>query len=93
MRKSPLAVAVAAFGLIVAAIPTHAADVAAGQKLFQGTCAGCHQLKSYAGKSSGELETEIKGIVAGTTTHPKKLTLSDGDVSNVSAYISANEPK
>jgi cytochrome c553 len=48
---------------------------------------------SAAGKSDAELETELKGIVAGTTKHPKKLTLSDTEVANVAAYIASNEPK
>jgi mono/diheme cytochrome c family protein len=78
-------------------IPVYAADTgadsAAGQKTFQGACAGCHQLKGYAGKSETELETAIKGIVAGTVKHPKKLTLSATDIANVATYISSNEPK
>lgn len=76
-----------------ACVPTYAADSEAGQKTFEGTCAACHKLKSYAGKSDAELETNIHGIIAGTTKHPKKLTLSDADVANVAAYISSNEPK
>jgi mono/diheme cytochrome c family protein len=76
-----------------ACVSTYAADSDAGQKTFQGTCAACHKLKSYAGKSDAELETRIHGIIAGTTKHPKKLTLTDADVANVAAYISSNEPK
>jgi len=77
-----------------ALLPVHAADSAAGQKTFQsGGCAMCHQLKSYAGKSEAELQTEIEGIVAGKVKHPKKLTLSGDDIANVAAYIAANEPK
>jgi mono/diheme cytochrome c family protein len=76
-----------------ACVPTYAADSDAGQKTFQGPCADCHKLKSYAGKSDAKLETKIHGIIAGTTKHPKKLTLTDADVANVAAYISSNEPK
>jgi mono/diheme cytochrome c family protein len=79
--------------LFAVVLPTHAADSAAGQKTFSGTCAACHQLKSYAGKSDADLETAIKGIVAGTVKHPKKLTLNETDIANVAAYISSNEPK
>jgi mono/diheme cytochrome c family protein len=79
--------------LFSAVHPVDAADSAAGQKTFAGICAGCHQLKSYAGKSDADLETAIKGIVAGTVKHPKKLTLNETDIANVAAYISANEPK
>ncbi len=87
-----LAVTVLLAGL-VASIPVHAADSAAGQATFTGTCAACHKLQSYAGKSETELQTEIKGIVAGTVKHPKKLTLSADDIANVAAYIASNEPK
>jgi mono/diheme cytochrome c family protein len=80
-------------GGILSGIPVYAADSAAGQTTFAGTCAACHKLQSYAGKSEAELQTEIKGIVAGTVKHPKKLTLSADDVANVAAYISANQPK
>ena len=71
----------------------YAADSAAGQKIYQSACAGCHQLKSYAGKSEADLQAKLKGIVAGTVKHPKKLTLSADDIDNVSAYISSNAPK
>jgi mono/diheme cytochrome c family protein len=81
------------FGWLLACIPVYAADSAAGQKTFAGTCAACHKFQSYAGKSETELQTEIKGIVAGTVTHPKKLTLSADDIANVAAYIAGNEPK
>jgi mono/diheme cytochrome c family protein len=95
MRIAPF-VAVAALGLLAllaAGASANGADSAAGQKIFAGTCTACHQLKSYAGESETELETEVKGIVAGTIKHPKKLTLSDTDAANVAAYISGNQPK
>ncbi len=84
---------IAAAGLLSALavyIPVRAADTAAGQKTFEGTCAACHKMKSYAGKSEAELETELKGIVAGTVKHPKKLTLSPDEITNVATYISSN---
>jgi mono/diheme cytochrome c family protein len=92
MTSAPI-IAAAALGLLATGLPAYAADSAAGQKIFAGTCAACHQLKSYAGKSDAELETEVKGIVAGTIKHPKKLTLSDSDAADVAAYISSNQPK
>jgi mono/diheme cytochrome c family protein len=84
---------IAGLALLAAAIPAYPADTAAGQKTFEGTCAACHQFKSYAGKSEAELQTDLQGIVGGTIKHPKKLTLSATDIANVSAYIFANEPK
>ena len=70
-----------------------AADSAAGQKIFVTTCAGCHKLASYAGKSESLLETQLQGIVAGTIKHPKKLTLSADEIANVATYIASTEPK
>ena len=93
MNMTRIVRALAVCTAIAACVPTYAADREAGQKTFQGTCAACHKLKSYAGKSDAELETKIQGIIAGTTKHPKKLTLSDADVANIAAYISSNEPK
>ena len=92
-KKAWIIAAVTLLPCLVASIAASAADSAAGQKTFATTCAGCHQLKSYAGKSDAELETELKGIVGGTVKHPKKLTLSADDITNVEAYISSNEPK
>ena len=93
MKNAPLTAAVSVVCLLVMSYSSHAADSAAGQKTFQTACAGCHQFKSYGGKSSADLQVAIKGIVAGTVKHPKKLTLSDADVANVAEYIAANEPK
>ncbi len=92
MKTTRTIAAAAVLGWLVS-IPSYAADSAAGQKTFQGICAACHKLQSYAGKSETELQTEIKGIVGGAVKHPKKLTLSDDDIANVAAYIASNEPK
>ena len=75
-------------------IPAYAGDAAAGQAIFQKTCNGCHAKKMnvFAGKSAADLETAIKGIEGGTVKHPKKLTLSADDVSNVAAYIASLPP-
>ncbi len=93
MNNTRIVAAAALFSCFAAYLPANAADSAAGQKTFAAGCAACHQLKSYAGKSEAELETELKGIVAGTVKHPKKLTLNATDIENVAAYISSNEPK
>jgi mono/diheme cytochrome c family protein len=74
-------------------ILANAADSAVGEKIFASTCAACHQFKSYAGKSQADLESKVKGIVAGTVKHPKKLVLSADDIANVTTYIANNEPK
>jgi mono/diheme cytochrome c family protein len=93
MKNTRIVAAAMTLALFAAVLPAYAADSAAGQKTFAGTCAACHQLKSYAGKSEADLQTTIKGIVAGTVKHPKKLTLNEADIANVAAYISSNEPK
>jgi mono/diheme cytochrome c family protein len=80
-------------GGLVSNVSVHAADSAAGQKIFAGTCAACHKMQSYAGKSETDLQTQIKGIVAGTVKHPKKLTLSADDIDNVAAYIASSGSK
>lgn len=92
MKDVPMIATMALLASLVAA-SARAGDAAAGQKIYTGTCAACHQLKSYKGKSEAQLETEIKGIVAGSVKHPKKLNLSETDVENVATYIEANEPK
>lgn len=92
MQKTSIIVALSMMSLLGVTYSSIAADSASGQK-FQASYAGCHQLKSYGNKSSAELATDIKGIVAGTVKHPKKLTLNDADAANVAAYIAANEPK
>ncbi len=93
MKNTQIVAAAVLLSWLVACIPANAADSVAGQKTFASSCAACHQLKSYAGKSEAELQTELKGIVAGTVKHPKKLTLNPTDIDNVAAYIAGNEPK
>ena len=52
MKTVRIIAAVTLLSALVASIAASAADSAAGQKTFATTCAGCHQLKSYAGKSN-----------------------------------------
>ena len=94
MKIKRILAAVALLGWLAPCIPSYADDSAAGQQTFQTSCAGCHKnMKLYAGKSDAELQSTIKGIIAGTTKHPKKLTLSDDEIANVAAYIASNEAK
>jgi cytochrome c553 len=63
-----------------------AADAAAG-KSAAGVCAECHvPAEDWKGISEADLNTMIKGVVAGSAKHPKKLELSDADVANIAAY-------
>ena len=93
MIHSRMLSSAAVAGYLATSVSAYAADIAAGQKTFETTCASCHKLKSYAGKADAELQTKLQAIVAGTTKHPKKLTLNEADIANVAAYISSNEPK
>jgi mono/diheme cytochrome c family protein len=93
MKNIRIVVAMVLSPWLLGGIAANAADSAAGEKTFTAACAACHKLKSYAGKSQADLETKLQGIVAGTVKHPKKLTLSPDDITNVAAYIASNEPK
>lgn len=74
-------------------LPAGAADAAAGQKTFTTICAACHKVADYKAKSADQLQTTLKGIVAGKVKHEKKLTLSDSDIDNVVAFIKAQPAK
>ena len=89
MDTTRIVTVTALIGCLTYAISASAADTAAGQKTYQAGCNGCHarRLQSFAGKSAADLEKEMNDIVAGTMKHPRKLTLSAGDISNVAAYI------
>jgi mono/diheme cytochrome c family protein len=91
MRNTRIVAATTALALLASGLPAHAADTTAGQKIYDGFCSACHQLKDYAGKSAADLETTLKGIVAGKIKHGKKLTLSDPDIVNVAAYLSSGK--
>lgn len=94
MKATRTLTAAAILAVSAGATAVQAADSAAGQQIFTNTCSVCHKsFKAYAGKSQADLETSIKGIVAGTVKHPKKLALSPDDIANVAAYIASNEPK
>ena len=95
MRNTRLVAAATVLVLLAAAPLSHAADAAAGEKIFKSVCATCHQLKDsyYAGKSEADLETTLKGIVAGKIQHGKPLTLSASDIANVATYISSANAK
>lgn len=68
-----------------------AADPVAGKAEVDKVCGACHVAADWKGKSAGQLETQIKGVVAGKTKHPKKLDLTDAQIADVAAYwASAN---
>lgn len=67
-----------------------AADPAAGKAEVDKVCGACHQSSDWKGKSAVQLETQIKGVVAGKTKHPKKLDLTDAQIADVAAYWAAS---
>ena len=95
MRNTQLVAAAIMLVLLAAAPLSHAADAAAGKKIFKSDCAKCHQLgdKHYAGKSEADLETALKGIEAGKIKHGEPLSLSPTDIANVATYISSAKAK
>ena len=93
MRQLRIVAALAVMAWTDASTAAPAPDRAAGRMIFESNCAGCHQPGNYSGKSAAELQSELKGMVAGTTSHPKKLTLSATAIANVAAYIVSPEAK
>ncbi len=75
-----------AMGLVAFAGNALAADVAAGKAKTEEICAECHDPADWEGEDAASLEEMIKGVVAGTTKHKKKLELSDADIANIAAY-------
>ena len=93
MKATRILAATALLGTLLYGVSANAADSAAGQKLYDTGCKGCHAKKAvFVGKSAADLETSIKGVVGGTVKHPKKITLSADDISNVAAYIASLPP-
>lgn len=97
MNKLSLSIALCAWALL--ASPAHAADVAAGKKLAEDTCADCHgddgkgddDVPGIAGMSVDKFTKAIKEYQAGTRTKSAKMAkeakkLSDADIANVAAY-------
>ncbi len=86
--KTGIALAVMAAGLVWGT-SAHAADAAAKAK-YDDVCAECHELDEMTDQSADEIETKIKGIVAGTVKHKKKkLTLSDAEAKAMAKFLAS----
>ena len=88
MNKGVL-VAVAVAGLTFGGAAL--ADAAAAKVKFDATCADCHELKDFAGKSAADLETKMKGITAGTVKHKGKVKITDAEAKDLAAFLSAGK--
>jgi len=72
------------------------ADAAAGKKQFTDVCAECHEVGDFAGEKSADLTASLKKIVAGGNMqngkpHKKALKLSDAEIADLAAYMSAGK--
>ena len=68
-----------------------AADAAAGKAKFTAACAECHEAGDFAGQDAKELTATIKSIVAGQHKHKKALQLTDAEIADLAAYMSAGK--
>ena len=82
-----VAVVVATLGAAFAFAPAVHADAKA---TFEAVCSECHDPDEHADRTAADLETTLKGIVAGTVKHKKKkLTLSDADAAAMAKFLAA----
>ena len=89
MNISRLVVLASAFTGLVGFGSTAYADAAAGKATFTNICAECHEAGDFDGEDPKEVAATIKSIVAGTTKHKEKLTLTDQQISDVAAFMAA----
>ena len=89
MNISRLVVLATAFTGLLGLGSTAYADAAAGKATFTKICAECHEAGDFDGEDPAEVATTIKSIVAGTTKHKQKLTLTDQEISDVAAFMAA----
>lgn len=83
----------------------HAADPAAGKKTFEATCAACHGMQgvsvapmypNLAGQKEQYLVAQLQAFRDGTRKNaimqPMAKNLSDTEIANLAAYLSALKP-
>jgi len=89
MNIRRLVVLASAFTGLLGLGSTAYADAAAGKATFTKICAECHEAGDFDGEDPAEVAATIKSIVAGTTKHKQKLTLTDQEISDVAAFMAA----
>jgi mono/diheme cytochrome c family protein len=67
------------------------ADAAAGKAKFEAVCSECHEVADTAGEDAKGLADSMKKIVAGQTKHKKALKLTDAEIADLAAYMSAGK--
>ncbi|MEJ1963605.1 MAG: hypothetical protein WDO56_19405 [Gammaproteobacteria bacterium] len=65
------------------------ADVAAGKLVADKDCGACHEPADWKGQNAVQLEAKIHSVVAGKSKHPKKIGLTDAQISDLAAYWAA----
>ena len=89
MKISRLLVIASAFaGLSSYGVVAHA-DAAAGKATFTDVCSECHEVGDFEGEDAAEISATIKKIVGGQMKHKKALKLTDAQVADVAAYMTA----
>lgn len=88
--KHSFVLAAVASGFVFAAGSAFAADAAAGKATFEQSCASCHELPDWKGKSAADMTTMITDVVSGKTKHKKAIKLEDAEIANISAFVAAN---
>jgi mono/diheme cytochrome c family protein len=91
MLKQSIILTTFAAGFLGMAGTALAADAAAGNAIFTGTCSTCHEVADWKGKSAPDLVAMIQDIVSGKTKHKKALKLSDPEIADVAAFISTSK--
>ena len=84
------AVAIATLGL-AGFSGVASADAAAGKAKFEATCAECHEAGDFAGEDAAALTATLKKGVAGQQKHKTALKLSDAEIADLAAYMSAGK--
>jgi cytochrome c553 len=84
------AVAIATLGL-AGFSGVASADAAAGNAKFEATCAECHEAGDFEGEDAAALTATLKKMVAGQQKHKTALKLSDAEIADLAAYMSAGK--
>ena len=84
------AVAIATLGL-AGFSGVASADAAAGKAKFEATCAECHEAGDFEGEDAAALTATLKKMVAGQQKHKTALKLSDAEIADLAAFMSAGK--
>jgi len=63
-----------------------AADSMAGKASVDAKCGQCHQPADWTGETQASLESLIADVVAGAVSHPQKISLTEAEIVNITAY-------